>query len=204
MALVAAGSLAAGVLAAVLVMGSQAPPEPQRACASRFSAPDKARFDSGISASSAANAGSLSPDGRWNCIHRQGRDRAGAAVVACIDDVTARALPGTEGAGLPFWSPDSRAIAFFTPGKLKRIDPAGGAAQTICDTALGRGGTWNREGVIVFAAGRATPLLRVSASGGDPSPVTTLGPGEASHQFPSFLPGRSALLGPETGLGWEM
>ena len=189
LALVAAGSLAAGVLAAVLVMGSQAPPEPQSV---RFeiSAPDKARFESGLPGSGPAafNAGSLSPDGRG--IAFAARDETGQVLlwVRALDDVTARALPGTEGAGLPFWSPDSRAIAFFTPGKLKRIDPTGGPAQTICDAASGRGGAWNREGVIVFAPGNATPLLRVSASGGDPSPVTTLKPGEAGHRFPSFLP----------------
>ena len=189
MAFVAAASLAAGVLAAVLVVGSQALPEPQSV---RFeiSAPDKATFDSGLPGSSTAafNAGSLSPDGRW--IAFTARDETGQVLlwVRALDDVTARALPGTEGAALPFWSPDSRAIAFFTPGKLKTIDPTGGPVQTISDGFTGRGGTWNSEGVIVFAAGRTTPLFRVSASGGDPSPVTRLKPGEAGHRFPSFLP----------------
>ena len=80
-------------------------------------------------------------------------------------------------------------LDFLRQGKLKKIDVEGGPAQTICDAPNGRGGTWNRDGVIVFAPNNpSTSLLRVSASGGEPSPVTKLQSGETDHRFPSFLP----------------
>src|SRR5262249_22040316 len=100
----------------------------------------------------------------------------------------ARMLPGTEGALLPFWSPDGRSIGFFAGKKLKRLDIAGGPALILCD-ADGIGGTWNRDGVILFAL-PSGPLQRVSASGGAPSPVTRLDASrhETTHRYPSFLP----------------
>jgi eukaryotic-like serine/threonine-protein kinase len=104
-------------------------------------------------------------------------------------------LSGTEGAALPFWSPDSRFIGFFTSGKLKKVEVSGGAVQTICDVAGPRGGTWNRDGVIVFGTG-VSGLLRVSAVGGDVTAVTTLESTrqEVSHYFPFFLPDNRRLL----------
>jgi Tol biopolymer transport system component/predicted Ser/Thr protein kinase len=108
-----------------------------------------------------------------------------------IDSLTARPLPGTEGAYFPFWSPDSRFVGFFAGGKLKKIDVSGGPAQTLCDLvgANGNGGTWNRDGVIVFARSSG-PLLRVSASGGEAKPILELDKSrqEASHMWPYFLP----------------
>src|SRR5262249_36173717 len=89
----------------------------------------------------------------------------------------------------PFWSPDSRFIGFFTGGKLKKIDAAGGPAQTLCDAPVGRGGTWNRDGGIVFAPNFNSALSRVSASGGmaAPLPLETSRK-EKVHHFPYFLP----------------
>lgn len=109
-----------------------------------------------------------------------------------LDSLEARVLPGTEhgGSAGAFWSPDGRSVAFFADGKLKKIDIAGGAPQTLCDAANGStGGTWGREGVIVFA-NIAGGLWRVPASGGQPVPATTLDAGrqEGSHRRPAFLP----------------
>ena len=70
-----------------------------------------------------------------------------------FDQVTAQPLAGTEGASYPFWSPDGRAIGFFADGKLKRIDLGSGAPQVLADAPRGRGGAWNRDGVLVFAPG---------------------------------------------------
>src|SRR5262249_6485751 len=118
-----------------------------------------------------------------------------------------RTLPGTEGATYPFWSPDSRSIGFFAEGKLKRVDVPGGAVQVLADVLYGVGGTWNQDGVILFA--RFTSIVRVSGVGGPVVQVTQLdSPRATRHSFPYFLPdGRHfqfyALGGPEApGVYW--
>ena len=115
-----------------------------------------------------------------------------------VDSLSAQLLPGTEGATQPFWSPDSRSIAFFSQGKLKKIDVTGGPPQVLCDAAgAGVHGSWNQEGVIVFAtyaaalAGQGSgPINRVSAPGGTPTAITTVDAtqGETGHNWPHFLP----------------
>jgi Tol biopolymer transport system component len=104
----------------------------------------------------------------------------------------ARNLADTEGATYPFWSPDGRFLAFFAEGKLKKLDVSGGPMQTLCDAPSGRGGTWNKDGVIVFTP-LAVPgegLYRVSASGGMPTSIShpDTSRGEDSHRWPMFLP----------------
>ena len=105
---------------------------------------------------------------------------------------TARGLADTEGASYPFWSADGRFLAFFADGKLKKLDVSGGPVQTICDSPSGRGGTWNKDGVIVFSPDAALPthLYRVPSSGGTPKQISTPDPnrGEQSHRWPMFLP----------------
>ena len=101
------------------------------------------------------------------------------------------ALAGTEDAAYPFWSPDSRQIGFFGNHKLNRIDARGGPIETICDAASGRGGTWNRDGVIVFAPTIASALFRVPSSGGQPVSITK---GTGKHRFPWFLPDGKRLI----------
>jgi serine/threonine protein kinase len=110
----------------------------------------------------------------------------------------------TEEAGSPFWSPDSQHIGFFAEGRLKRVAVSGGTVQTICEvaksasaSAFGDGGTWNQEGVIVFAVYGATPgapLMRVPAVGGVPTAVTALEKDEMWHSGPQFLPDGRHLL----------
>ena len=107
-----------------------------------------------------------------------------------LDSLEPRALPGTDDASYPFWSPDGGTIAFFARGKLKTISIDGGSLRTLCDAANARGGSWNRDGVIVFSPGPLSPLLRVSAAGGSTAAVTKLAPDDSSagHRFPTFLP----------------
>ncbi|MBI3447654.1 MAG: serine/threonine-protein kinase [Acidobacteria bacterium] len=110
---------------------------------------------------------------------------------------TARPLGDTIGASYPFWSPDGRFIGFFADGKLKKIDVARATVQVIADARTGRGGTWNRDGVIVFSPdANTTGLYRVSASGGVATPFTKLDgtTGETSHRWPCFLPDGKHLL----------
>jgi len=101
-------------------------------------------------------------------------------------------LADTEDANFPFWSPDNRSIAFFADGKLKKVEVSGGPVQTVCDAPSGRGGTWNKDGVIVFTpdARSGVALYRVSASGGTVTTVSNLDKsrGELSHRWPMFLP----------------
>src|SRR5262245_43680143 len=133
----------------------------------------------------------ISPDGRMLAFSAQGADGIQILYVRPIDSPTPQPLAGTAGAGMPFWSPDSRSIGFFAEGRLKRIDARGGPALTLCEVGVvGRGGTWNRDGVIVFAPSPNGPLHRVSDNGGQSTPVTKLDTarGETSHRWPKFLP----------------
>jgi Tol biopolymer transport system component len=107
-----------------------------------------------------------------------------------LDHLEAQLLPGTENAICPFWSPDSRFIAFFAEGKLRRVPVAGGAAEVICDAPDARGGAWSKDGVIVFAPKIVGSLFRVSANGGEVVEVAR--PDRALHEtglrWPYFLP----------------
>ena len=136
----------------------------------------------------------LSPDGRQLAFVANG-EKGFQLWLRPLDQVTAQPLAGTEGASYPFWAPDSRAIGFFADGKLKRIDLAGGAPQVLADAPQGRGGTWNRDGIIVFTPTAFSGLMRVMATGGIPVPVTRLAAGQGSHRWPQFLPdGRRVLF----------
>jgi eukaryotic-like serine/threonine-protein kinase len=138
----------------------------------------------------------LSPDGERIVFEA---DRAGQKQLWLrpLDSTEVRPIPGTEGGSLPFWSPDSRFLGFWADGKLKKIAISGGPVETLADAPVLRGGTWNAEEVIVFGPDVGSPLLRVSASGGAVSPVTTIDKtrGEIGHRWPVFLPdGRHFLF----------
>lgn len=119
----------------------------------------------------------------------------------------ARLLANTEGAAYPFWSPDDRFIAFFADGKLKKIEETGGPVQIICNAPAGRGGTWNRDDVIVFAPNHGVALERVSAAGGPVEMVpgfeqkvsTTM-----SNRWPLFLPDGKHFLFTSVDFGADL
>jgi eukaryotic-like serine/threonine-protein kinase len=153
------------------------------------SAPPGGTFATSLfSGSGAPVGGNLSPDGRRLAF--TARDAGGIIqlYVRELDSLDARALPGTQDAALPFWSPDSDAIAFFTSGELKRIDVDGDdPPQTLCSVARGQGGAWSPSGTIVFAANLRSGLRRVSATGGECDELIQLASGELAHRFPHFL-----------------
>jgi eukaryotic-like serine/threonine-protein kinase len=161
--------------------------------------PEKGMFSSGARNFHMA----ISPDGRRLAF--AAIDASGKVLlwVRPLDDSTPQLLPGSDDGASPFWSPDSRTIAFFAQGKLKRIDANGGPVQTLADAPSGRGGTWNRAGVILFAPDINTPIYRVSSGGGEPALATKLLPLQGSHRFPSFLPDGRHFLYLVQGTGTE-
>jgi len=135
----------------------------------------------------------LSPDGRTLAFvsDEGGPNRLW---VRPLDSLDARPIPGTDGATFPFWSPDGRNLGFFAQSKLKKIAVAGGPAQTLCDAPTPRGGTWNRDGVIVFAPNITGALFRVPEDGGVPAPVTRPAASGRSHRYPEFIAGGNRFL----------
>jgi len=132
----------------------------------------------------------LSPDGTRLAFTARDEKSKVLLYVRPLNSLTAGPLAGTDDAIYPFWSPDGREIGFFAPGKLKKINADGGPPQNLCDSASGRGGSWSKEGVIVFTPGSNQPLFSVSAAGGTPEAASTLDVSKAenSHRWPSFLP----------------
>jgi Tol biopolymer transport system component len=131
----------------------------------------------------------ISPDGRTLAFTATVDGKRQLWIHPLDDSLSARPLAGTEDADYPFWSPDSRFLGFFAQNELKKVEVPGGAVLTLCDAAdNGRGGTWNRDGLIVFGTGIRSLLSKVPASGGTPTAVTALGDGELSHRWPWFLP----------------
>ncbi len=133
----------------------------------------------------------LSPDGRRLAFTAsiEGKDQIW---MRDLDSLAARPLPGTEDGFLPFWSPDSHTLAFFTGSKLKKIDVVGGPAVVVCDAPNGFGGTWaqdgSQNGIIVFESGGA--LLRVSDAGvlRPRPPRSTRRKGSERMPSPGFCP----------------
>ena len=166
--------------------------------------PEKTIFETGGRPAASAV---ISPDGRKLAF--TARDSNGKLLlwIRSLDALAAVPLPESEDARFPFWSPDSRFIGYFTQTKLMKIDATGGPPQALCEAVQSRGGTWNRDGVIVFGTNGGV-LQRVSSIGGKPAAISKLAPGQAGHRFPSFLPdgrhflfqGNSRTSGEETGI----
>ena len=100
-----------------------------------------------------------------------------------------RALPATDGAAAPFWSPDEARVGFLSGGRVRAIHLASGAVTDLAEVTSGRGGTWNSAGDLVFAPDGTSGLMRRSADG-TIAPLTTVDreAGEQGHSWPAFLP----------------
>jgi eukaryotic-like serine/threonine-protein kinase len=138
----------------------------------------------------------ISPDGRRLAFVAVAQDGGTALWIRSLAAGAAQQLTGTEGATLPFWSPDSHQVGFFQASKLKSVDPGSGAVQVLCDAPGGFGGAWNDRGTIIFAFGgsngssdiRSNSIVKISASGGEPQLVTKGNAPNAPIIWPSALP----------------
>jgi eukaryotic-like serine/threonine-protein kinase len=136
----------------------------------------------------------LSPDGRQIVFVATDEDGVSQLWLRSLSTTTAQPLPGTEGARYPFWSPDGRAIGLFAGNALQRIDTASGTPQTLLPISSPFGGTWAADNTLLFARSLGSPLVRVSATGGEATAVTTLEPGQTVHLYPFFLPNGHQFL----------
>jgi DNA-binding winged helix-turn-helix (wHTH) protein/Tol biopolymer transport system component len=147
--------------------------------------------------SSLASGAVLSPDGRLAAyLAEEGRSGRSRLWVSALSGGEPRALPGTEGAAQPFWSPDSQALGFFSGGALKIITVDSGAARSLATLGfIPAGASWSENGTILFAAFRSN-LNAVPLSGGQVSAVTAVdgARGERAHEWPMFLPGGTRFL----------
>ncbi len=155
-------------------------PAPTRATRFQVKLPDNVTFDEYVS---------LSPDGHKLVFNATGEQSG--LWVHDLDTLEWRHLAGTEGGASPFWSPDSRFLGFRVGNQVKKIEVAGGPAQTLCEAPQVAGtGAWSRNDVIVFGSRFAGPLYRVSAAGGTPTVLTEVdrSHGDGLHALPTFLP----------------
>jgi hypothetical protein len=176
---VAGIALLAAVAAGAMLL--KRPATEPRAVRLSLEMPTKAPFES-------FDHAAVSPDGRL--IALIAHDPAGrrSIWIRPLGSLQANAISGTEDALQLFWSPDSRSIGFFADGRLKRIEASGGPPQVLAEAPNPSGGSWSRNGVILFCPNQYGPLVRIPAAGGAPVPATKLATGEDSHLWPSFLP----------------
>jgi Tol biopolymer transport system component len=147
--------------------------------------------------SSAGITVAISPDGTRLVFPVRGKDGKRQLATRLLEQTAATVLPGTEDASDPFFSPDGQWVGFFADNKIKKISVLGGAPVTLCDAPSGRGASWGGDGNIIATLSvlTITGLSRISAAGGTPQIVTTLGPGQGgTHRWPQILPGDEAVL----------
>src|SRR6266481_2887554 len=198
---IVAAIVVVSLLAAVGLFYSNRSETNARAARLSFSPPPELAFNDAQS-----DAAVISPDGQKIAFSATSMDGKNMLYFRALDSSETKLLPGSENVMEPFWSPDSRSVAFGSNGKLKRTDLAGGGnAQVLCDAARLVGGTWNKDGIIVFAPDYRTALLQVSTQGGEPKPVVMKfdDQTEMSHRYPCFLPdGRHFLFRRENKGVW--
>ena len=146
--------------------------------------------------STASGPLAVSPDGGKIALVETGRDGLKSIWIRSLNSLEAKLLPGTEGALLAFWSPDSRFIAFCTQEKLKRVEVGGGPPQVLADVSGAKGVSWSRDGDLLVSPTFTGGLFRLPASGGAMIPITTLDTSlqESSHRWPWFLPDQQHFL----------
>ena len=139
----------------------------------------------------------LSPDGTI-LAYVSTQESSGLPVlyVQHVGSPDSRAVPGTEGASYPFWSPDNQYLAFFANGKLMKTALSGGAPQVLTNIWAARSGSWSKKNVIIFEPDSGAAIWRINPDGSGMAPVTDklFAPEEQSHRWPVFLPDSNHFL----------
>ena len=130
----------------------------------------------------------LSPDGQILAFAATDASGQNFLWITALNSSEAQQIEQTDGALLPFWSPDSQFIGFWAGGKLKKVRRSGGIPETIYNVPEIAQGAWGPDGTILFARAVNSPILRISPTGGAATPVTSLLPGEVSQMWVQFLP----------------
>jgi eukaryotic-like serine/threonine-protein kinase len=130
----------------------------------------------------------LSPDGEMVAFSATDASGQSSLWIRPLSSTEARKMVQTQGALLPFWSPDSQFVGFWASGKLKKIRRSGGLPEVICSVAEIAQGAWSPNGTILFARAVNSPIDRVSPGGANATPATSLLPGQVSHMWVQFLP----------------
>ncbi len=140
----------------------------------------------------------LSPDGS-KIVYVTETDNGQTLSVRALDQLEGTELVSGNSSGVPyhpFFSPDGQWVGFSTPEQLKKVPITGGTPITLCKVNRSRGASWGPDNTIVLAPEPGGGLFTVSASGGEPQPLTTLDPekGEVAHRWPQVVPGNSAIF----------
>lgn len=172
-------------IAAMILSVRHLSEQPQENLAASFTIglPDNWGFNRG-------GAPVVSPDGKY-IVYRaspiSAQDEAEATIwLRRLDSAEAKPLPGTKGGVSPFWSPDSRFIAFWSKGRWQKIDVSGSSPTTICEAESAPRGSWNKDGLILLSTDPT--LMQVSASGGQPAALKPFDEEETDQANPRFLP----------------
>jgi len=191
------GLLVAATVSAILYR--RLPRVPEHAIVAAVAPPEKTRFKFDHLSGPA-----LSPDGTTLAFSAVNPNGKTMLWVRSLDSGSARLLAGTEGAELPFWSPDGRSLGFFSDGKLKIIEVSGGPVLVVCDSPGVFGGSWSQEGTLLFGSYYARGLHQVASSGGTPVPVLKLDLSKHSYcKRPHFLPDGKHFLYWAAGQGLD-
>jgi serine/threonine protein kinase len=136
----------------------------------------------------------LSPDGRILAFAGTDAQGKNGLWLRKLDEPEAQWISGSQNATYPFWSPDSRYLAFFADGKLRKVPASGAPVQSLCPAPDSRGGTWSQKDLIVFTPTSSGGLFSIPASGGTPTPLTDTHGKYVSHRVPHFLPDSRHVL----------
>ena len=130
----------------------------------------------------------VSPDGQTLAFAATDASGQSFLWIRDLSSSEAQRIEQSEGALLPFWSPDSQFIGFWAGAKLKKVQRSGGPPEAIYSVPEIAQGAWGPDGTILFARAVNSPILRISPNNGAATPATSLLPGQVSQMWVQFLP----------------